>query len=473
MKVLLINPSYGEDIIPSFPLGLAYVARVLLSAGIRVDVWDFNAPQVSISKAISRIRSASHYDLVGITGMIKNYGYIKGLVHAFKHYHPETKVILGGSLATAVSQYLMENLPLDFLVIGEGEKTATELASAIASGSALDSVPGISFRDEGKVVFTPPRRFIEDLDSIPFPAWDLFPVEFYRRNVFFDPDRSTKDRYVSGQMAIIGSRGCHYKCVYCDHNIKGNKIRFRSIDNLIAEIKEIYHRNKLNNFYFWDDIFTFSKKRVMEFCERVLKEDLKIFWTCNGHVNTADLEMFRKMKEAGCYSLRYGIESGSQRILDGLKKGVKVEQAIEAVRTTVDAGLTPVMYLMVGMFGEDEATIDDTINFFDEAFRQVSYWSVFPQVHFFYLTPIPGTPLFEEAVARGKIKGIKEFLGSRPDFTNKPVVNLTSLPIEKLIGLRKKLEQEIDRILMERYTNYHNTLSFLYSQLLRKKSSES
>lgn len=472
MKVLLINPSYGEDIVPSFPLGLAYVASSLLSRRRKVEVWDLNAPQVSLNKAVAQIRSAKGYDVVGITGMIKNYGYIEGLIRAFEHYHPETKIVLGGSLATAIPRYLLEQLPVDFIVIGEGEETTPELLSAIASGGTFDSIPGIAYRKEGEAIFTSPRRFLEDLDSIPFPSWDLFPIEFYRRNVFFDPDLSTKERYVSGQMAVIGSRGCPYQCTYCDHNIKGNKIRARSIENLIAEIKELYKRYKLNNFYFWDDIFTFNKDRVMEFCERVLSEGLKIFWTCNGHVNTADLEMYRKMKEAGCYSIRYGIESGSQRILDAFKKGVKVERAIEAIRATVDAGLTPVMYFMIGMFEENEETVEDTIRFVDETFRPLSYWSVFPQVHFFYLTPIPGTPLFTEAVRRGKIKGVKEFLSLRPDFTNRPVVNLTSLPMEKLIELRRKLEREIDRILMERYTNYHTTLSLLYSRLIKKKSPE-
>ncbi|MFA5369920.1 MAG: cobalamin-dependent protein [Candidatus Omnitrophota bacterium] len=221
MKVLLINPPIREWSKPNvFPLGLGYIASVLLEQGYEVEVMDINGYRWDRQEAEERIRKAD-YDVVGIGGIVTIYKYVKWLVSVLKKYHPHRKIIVGGSVGSSIPRIMMENNPVDIVSIGEGEETIKDLISVIASDGDISSVAGICYKDDnGQIIQTRKREPIQDLDSVPLPAWDLFPMDIYLKNPVGAPNRN---KWIDGSsqdgeclsMNIYGTRGCPYQCVYC------------------------------------------------------------------------------------------------------------------------------------------------------------------------------------------------------------------------------------------------------------------
>jgi len=388
MRVLLINPL----LLPrtqNFPLGLGYIARSLLDEGHQVSVLDINAYQWNKEEVRGRI-SSSNFDVVGITAIITQYSYVKWLTQVVRELNPSARIILGGALPTTVPRLMLETTDADTVAIGEGEVTVKELISAIENHGNLSQVRGIQYKEDGKICQTEPRELIANLDTISFPAWHLFPMENYIACLMlrhFD---------ISARATVVmTSRGCPYGCVYCNtRQVFGRRFRARSVDNIMEEVKFLMQEYKINAVQFNDDIFTLDKKRVNEICDRLNAEGLDIPWYAETRVNLVDEKLLRRMREAGCRVVGYGIESGSQKILDALNKQTTVEQGKKAVESTWKAGIIPFTFLMVGMFGETRETIQDTINFC----REVNVGGPVA-----YIVPLPATPLWEKAVAAGKM----------------------------------------------------------------------
>ncbi len=441
MKILLINPPTRENEKPSyFPLGLGYITSVLLSDGHHVEVLDINAlriPKLEVNEYIKHIE----FDVVGLTGLITEYNYIKWLVDIIKNQKLHIPVMIGGGLASVAPQLLLEKTKADIIVVGEGEITTLETINALEDGRNLNEITGIWFKKDG-IHQTVPRKPIDNLDSIPFPNRRLFPVEIYIEGMketwnFNTPLRSTN---------LIFSRGCPYTCTYCDHSIWGHKFRTRSAENVIEEIKILVEHHDIKGVIFSDDTFILNKELVRRFCTLIKSEDIDISWTCNGRVNLIDKNILLEMKSAGCKTIGYGIESGSQTILNEMKKNVTVEQAKKAIQLTKEIGIRPIVFIMVGMFSENRTTVNETINFC----RQLNL-----RAGINYVTPIPGTTLYQEAIDRGKIKkSLEEMLEGWGMWQNNLLVNLTGLSDEELKKLKNQADKQINCLTLEEIYNF-------------------
>ena len=433
MKFLLINPVTGNQRGPAyFPLGLAYIAQVLLDQGHEVEVLDINAHRWSDDEVIGRLMNTD-FDVAGITAMVTEYSSVRWLSRRIKEIYPQRKVILGGGLPTAFPKLILEKTPADIAVVGEGEVTIRELADRLAHGGSLDEVRGIWYRKGTDLRQTPPRDLIEDLDTVSFPARDLFPMEIYMQNPV--PYLRAFNRDVVSTN-IVSSRGCPYRCTYCFHGLWGHRFRARSAEDVVAEIKHLHDVWGVNGIFFMDDTFVLDRDRALEICDRLIDDSLSITWTASGRVNLVDPYLLERMRVAGCRVILYGIESGSQKILNEMRKGVKVDQARQAVLDTWAAGILPIGYLMIGMPSETRQTVEETVRFCNET-GLISSFS--------YATPFPGTELHARAVAEGKIDpdDVDHLLEGWGEWNDEILVNLSQFSDEELASIRRRAERRI------------------------------
>ncbi|MFH0771197.1 MAG: radical SAM protein [Candidatus Omnitrophota bacterium] len=445
MKVLLINPPIREWAKPNvFPVGLGYIAAVLLRDGHQVEVLDINACRFSKEEVEERIRRAD-FDVAGIGGIVTVYRYVKWLIESLKKYHPDKKIIIGGSVGSSIPRIMLEKNPADIVCVGEGEETVEELMGALDKKEDLSKVKGIWYRNAlGKIFQTEKRQAIKDLDALPLPAWDLFPMDVYLKNPVGAPNRN---KWIDGSggstaplsMNLFATRGCPYRCIYCYHDFMGQKYRHRSPENVIDEIRILYDRYKVPYFHFIDDEFVMDKDFVHKFCESIksLSEDIgqKITWGCAGRVNLMTEKLLSSMAGAGCVLVGYGIESGSQKILDFIRKGVTVEQAKNAVRLAKKYIGWADCSFMIGYPGENKETIQETMDFCREL-------DLSPEVIFF-LTPYPGTELYDMALREGRIKNEEEYLLGLGEQGEKIRVNFTDFSNEELYRIQENMIDEL------------------------------
>jgi len=418
-----------------FPFGLGYISGVLLEAGHEVDVLDINAKRIPEDIVLKKIKE-SDYDIIGIGGLITTYKYVKWLTHEIKKIKPKTKIVLGGGVGAAIPELAFEKMNTDFIVMGEGEITITELLDKI---DKPNSVKGICYKENGVVHRTPERELIKDLDTIPFPAWDSFPMDIYTRPI-------SRSGWVKRSDMLYG-RGCPFMCTFCWHNF-GHTNRLRSNDNVIEEIKLLKDKYDIKYIEFDDDCITTNREHLIEFCNRMMEEKLGLKWECSSRVNLIDEEMLRIMKKAGCNNITYGIESGSQKMLNSMRKGTTVEQGKRAIELTKKVGMRPHAGFMVGTVGETKETIQETVKFW----KDINIAS--QRMEIFFTTPFPATQLYNYAKERGLIKNEDKYiekLGDVADFT----INLTDMSDEELMNLRNQAVKECDISLVKWAYDYY------------------
>lgn len=429
MRVLLINPIIRPSQPPSyFPLGLAYVAAVLRGDGHQVDVMDINGNRWPPDAVARRLRQAS-FDWAGITGLITEYSQVKWLANVIREQHPHKKIVLGGPLASSAPDFLLQTTAADLVVLGEGESTVRELAKAMEKDSGVRTVSNLAIKQNGHIHYTPSAPFVEDLDSLPFPAWDLFPVEayIYGEKLGFD--------FPARALNLITSRGCPYRCIYCFHGISGQKFRYRSPENILAEVRLLQERYRLDGLVISDDLFITRRERVLDFCTLIVRERIKIRWMSNARVNLVTQELLENMKAAGCKAVFFGLETGSPEMLMSIRKGTTVEQAEDAVKLVRKVGLRADGYFMIGMPGETAATVQQTIDFCKRNgfFTRLSY-----------ATPLPDTPMFDTAKKMGRIGGVESVLGKWDGWGNTLLVNMTDMSDQELVALKERADREIN-----------------------------
>lgn len=395
MKALLVQLPHADRSAFMFPLGISCIASSLETTGCEVEVLDIFALGYTQDDVVNHLRSGL-WDVIGISAFSTQYPWAKWITAEIKRLHPQTLVVMGGPLPTFNAKLVLEKTHTDVCVISEGEKTIRDLMRNLGN---FNNVPGISFKTtNGDIINTIPRPYISDLDSLPFPKYDIFPMETYFNNLglFGVPHVKT--------INMVTSRGCPYGCKFCSRTFKG--ARYRSVDNIVEEITILKDTYGIKGVSFGDELVLSSKKRSYELCEKI--KPLKIYWDCQGRANTVDLDLLKAMKSAGCTSVGYGVESGSQKILDNMNKKVTVKQNEFAVENTLKAGMVPVVQMIYGYPGENRDTVRETIEFF----KRIHFYPPVArgEIHINLLTPLPGSPLYAEILASGRIKDEEEYL---------------------------------------------------------------
>ncbi len=401
MKTLLILPpkiEYGErsshlfsNIGSVLPIGLAYLAAVLEKAGHSVKIFDFQLSYISHEKLKEELEKGIDVVGISITTFTSGSGY--KIASFVKEISPKTLVVMGGPHTTALgSEVLDECKNADFFVFGEGEITLVELLEAIDKNKPFGEVDGIGFWEGNKKVITKPRKFIEDLDSLPIPAYHLFDVAKYR------PVMGMFKKLPFAN--IMASRGCPFDCTFCNKLVWGYKLRLRSPKNIVDEMVFLKERYNVKEIAFFDDTFTINRSRTIEICKDIKNRAKDIIWKCSARVDTVDKELLAIMKEAGCYSIGYGIESGNQEILNNICKKITLEQSKNAVKWAKEVGMEVRAYFMLNIPGDTIETTEQTIEFSRELDPDF--------VDFEIVHPYPNTVLWRMIENNPKYHIIKE-----------------------------------------------------------------
>ncbi|MFB0562223.1 MAG: radical SAM protein [Candidatus Lokiarchaeia archaeon] len=373
MKVLLINVPYPFNEGPTIPIGLCYLGAVLEKEGFEVEILDLLVSRFSIKKIVDRLKEFKP-EIAGAGPITINYPTaLRALEVCKKH---GTITVIGGC---HVSFYDMEALGeapyLDIVVRGEGEYTLLD----IVKGKDLRNIDGITYREDGEIVKNPPRKLIENLDELPFPAKHLVPLSKYRA-------------YKTG-CAMMTGRGCPYSCTFCvGGKMVGRKPRFRDIKLCIDELEEIVFDYGFELVNVVDDLLTINHKRVFAFCDEIIERGIKVEWTAFSRVDTVTKELLSKMKEAGCIFILYGVESGNQRILDLAKKRTTLEKIRKGVALSNEVGIVTLSSFILGLPGETEETVRESLEFG----KSLGNW-----YGFHILTPYPGTEVRGKAEELG------------------------------------------------------------------------
>ncbi|RJP29002.1 MAG: radical SAM protein [Candidatus Omnitrophota bacterium] len=403
MKLLLVNPPYLEDVYSGFkhavqvqiPLGLAYIAASAIQEGAEVEILDANAEQLSIEQTISKIL-LSDSDIIGLSSTTLMIPIIAKLAREVKR-QSNKKIIIGGPHVTFFPEETLTGLPeVDIIVMGEGEETVKELIRN--SFGNLFNIRGIAFRDKGKIIVNHSRERIEDLDTVMFPARELFRLELYRPGALWNIGFSGKK-----SMTLISSRGCPSRCRYCSSlHFWGPKVRFRSIGNIISEIEMLYNKYGTRQIAILDDTFLANKTRAEEFCDELLKRKLKINWWCYARLDFIyPRQLFRKMRRAGCYGLNFGVESGNQGVLDDVQKNIKLPVAEEIVASAKREGFLVLCSFMIGLPKDDKETVRQTIEFSIKLNPHIAQYCI--------TTPFPGTDLYRQAKEKGWLDNVRDW----------------------------------------------------------------
>ena len=379
-------------------LGLLMLGSVLREAGHHVRIVDASASGQDDGDVLNEIKQFEP-DVIALTAVTPSIIRTVRLAKKIKKVRPSIPIVIGGAHFTAVPEQTLLDYPVfDFGVLGEGENTLKELVEALSSDSNPLEVRGVAFRKNSKIMFSAQRPFIRDLDSLPFPAWDLlddFPGRYHPALFKYKKLPSTH---------IISARGCPNKCIFCDTSVFSRQIRFHSAEYVIEMIKYLVKRFGMREVVFEDDQFLIKRGRVAAICEGLLSAKLDISWCCSGRVNSVnDLELLKLMKRSGCWQISYGIESGNQKILNAANKGTTIAQIQKAMRLTPpppppphEAGILSKGYFILGLPHESKHSIMKTISFAKNL--PLNDMSVF------ILTPFPGSKMYEVAEKYGAIE---------------------------------------------------------------------
>ncbi|MHC4171753.1 MAG: B12-binding domain-containing radical SAM protein [Planctomycetota bacterium] len=397
MKILLINPPRFNEIIgnnPTIieeergynpPLGLLYIAGYIQKhSNHEISIIDSQVERLAYASLKAKI-ALERPDIVGITAMTMTLIDVIKTARIVKEVDEAIRIVLGGPHVNLFPNETIKIESIDYLVLGEGEEIFNDLVKAIDLNSEIEKIPGIVLKKKGHVINTGARPHIKNLDGLPFPARRLVPYEKYSSLLF-------KGKVVT---TIFTSRGCPFRCSFCDRPHLGKVFRARSAQNVVDELEACVQMG-IHEFLFYDDTFTVNRKRVIDICEEIVRRRLNISWDIRARVDTVDEEMIMNLKKAGCQGIHYGVEAGTEKVLMILNKGITVNQAREVFDLTRKYKIPILAYFMIG---NPEETLDD-IHMTFEVMKSLKP----DYVHMTILTPFPGTKIYQDGLAKGVIK---------------------------------------------------------------------
>jgi len=395
-QVVLANPPMRiEQVYGTFsawggaspPTGLCYLAGVIREEGVDVSIVDAEAQGLSGEEAVQEIL-AHEPQVVGLACKTLWVTNAHELALRLKERVPGLIVVAGGNHVTALPERSLKEFPaFDVVVVGEGERTFSELINALNEGRSLSEVAGLALREGDRVVRTAPRERIRDLDALPFPAFDLLPdlATHYR------PALTSVEKLPA--FSIVASRGCPAQCTFCDRAVFGNRVTKHSPEYTVALLRDLVDRYGIRYLLFDDDNLLLGKKHLFRLLDLMHERHVRLPFSCQSRVDTVDEERLRRLKEAGCRMILFGVESGSQSILDAMKKGITVEQVRKAIALTRKFRIRTQGFFILGYPGETEETMQQTV--------QLIHDCRFDDVGVFLFSPLPGSEVYEGVEEHG------------------------------------------------------------------------
>lgn len=436
-RVLFINHDLYQDD-NMFTLGNAYLAAVLKRKGADVAICCQDIFHYSNQNLVKNYLEGEEYDLIGISFLAARFNEtVLGLCKAINEYKKDAWLVLGGHGPSPVPEYMVRKTGADIVAIGEAEETILELLDCkLNGGRDLHKVDGIAYREVDRVLINKRRIPIKELDTIPFPEWDLYPMDIYSTcNKFQEISEDDK------MQPILTGRGCYFKCNFCYRMEKG--IRLRSIDNVVNEIQVLSDKYGINYFVMQDELFVTSKKRVIEFATALKTKGLKIKFHCNARVDILDEEILDSLKKSGCTMLGLGMESSNQNVLDLMNKKTTVEQNIKAAKMIRKSGIGIGLNFLWGNKGDTEETLWCNVGMLKKLNTYKQLRTIRP------VTPYPGCELYYEALEKGLLSGPEEFFDN---FKNSDLmtINFTDIPENEFYKLLFEANKEL---IIDHYQN--------------------
>lgn len=453
MKVLLINPPAQNTISANIPLvvekergytpplGLFYVASYLKKSS-RHDVRVLDALLENMGQeGIREYLLSFNPHVVGITALSHTMIDVINTVNTVKAVSPEIKVVLGGPHPHLFPEETISLAGVDFVVLGEGEVTFYELIESVDKGREPVDVKGLVFKKDGETIFTGERPLCSNLDELPFPARELVDYKRYYSSL------AAKTPVTN----MITSRGCPYQCSFCDRPHLGKKFRARTAKNVVDEM-EACQEMGINEILFYDDTFTVDRQRVLEICEEIRRRKLKVFWDIRSRVNTVDKEMLKRLSQANCKRIHFGVEAGTEKIIKALNKGITLEQVYQAFNDSKKVGISTLAYFMIGNPGE---TLDDIMETINLSIRLNPDYVLFS-----ILVPYPGTRLYAEGLKEGIIRedywrqfAESPYKGFIPEYWNE-----------------KFDRSELEALIVYAYKRFYSRFPYLIKQFIKTRS---
>ncbi len=415
-RIVLLEPPYvfwdrtmdrirdGEESVTGW--GVLVLAAVAKRRGHEVAIVDAKGGGITLADAAEHVAALAP-DVLGVSATTISIHNGARIAAAVKAKLPHVTTVVGGPHVSAVPEATLAAFPeFDYGVSGEGEVAFFALLDALAGGDPTRTLPGVVGRDgDGAVHANCRAPYIDDLDALPFPAWDVLGDAFPHR---FGP--SIFNYRCTPMATLVTSRGCPFSCTFCDRSTSGKLGRYHGVEYVLEMCRMLAARG-VRHAMFYDDLFTVKKKRVVELCEAMIRAELPFTWSCNSHPNLLDLDTMKLMKRAGCWQIAYGVESGSQRVLNVVKHEVKLPRLRETLRTTRQAGIRAKGYLMLGHPTETVESMEETRAFLADVDLDVAQVTKF--------TPYPGTPAYLT---------IREYGTFAEDWERMNAMNFTFIP---------------------------------------------
>ncbi len=389
LKVLFViydNGSFDNV----FPMGFGALGAVLKRDNHQISIWNqdiYHWPDDNLRSYLDE----NEFDVVILSLIAGYYQYqkMKSLskaINASKN-RDKFKYVMGGYGPTPEPKFFIEKSGCDVVCLGEGEVTVPELMRSFSNNSPLDNVPGIAWMDKGELKQTERAPLIEDLDSLPMPPYELFPMDIYRML------RQPRIGMTDFAFPMMSARGCTFKCTFCYRMDPG--YRMRNPVHLLNEVEYLHKEYGITYIAFQDDLLMSSVHHTEEVCKEFLKRDLPVKWGCNGRLNYTSEELTILMREAGCVFINYGIESMDQTVLNNMKKGLTPRMIVSGIEATLKAGISPGLNFIFGNKGDNWETIKKSVDFllkYDDFNKKRTIRPV---------TPYPGSPLYFDAIKMG------------------------------------------------------------------------
>jgi len=418
VKILLVvydNDSYTHW----FPQGLASIASILENQGYGVEIYSQDKEHYH-EDHLTAYLDENKFDFIGV-GVIAGYYQYRKLLkisEAINKSRQKPYYILGGHGPSPEPEFFLKKTRADAVVIGEGEETILELITTVLSRESLKDVHGIAFLESGKAIITKKRVLIKDIDTIPFPAYHLFPMDYYR---LMRMPHATNSDFV---LPILSGRGCTFTCTFCYRMDEG--FRPRSNASIIDEIMFLKANYGITYIAFADELLMSSVVRTMSLCDDFIKAGLNIKWDCNGRLNYARPDVLKAMKRAGCVFINYGIEAMDDFVLKDMRKCLTVEQIVKGIEATLKEGISPGFNIIFGNIGDNNETLNKGVEFLLKYDDGAQMRTIRP------VTPYPGSPLYYYAIQKGLLRDAEDFYENKHLNSDLLAVNFTDMSDDEL-----------------------------------------